>query len=62
MGDTFTWATPGTGGTFNDASDWVDITNPGNSAFPGSADIADLIGLNTGSPQTVDGPADVSSA
>jgi collagen type I alpha len=59
MGDTYTWATPGSSGSFDAASDWVDVTNTLSDTFPGTADVAYLSGLATGTVQTIDGPGDV---
>ena len=58
---TYTWATAGASGTFEVASDWVNVSSPGSGTFPGTGDVAYLIGLDSGAVQTIDGPADVAS-
>jgi hypothetical protein len=60
MADTFQWTSP-VSGTFDAAGNWVDETNPGNVAFPGSLDTANLIGPGSGPAQFVAGPGDVAT-
>jgi collagen type I/II/III/V/XI/XXIV/XXVII alpha len=61
MADTFNWATPGSSGTFDVASDWIDATDTAETGvlFPGSSDIANLTGPATGPAQIITGPGTV---
>jgi T5SS/PEP-CTERM-associated repeat protein len=58
--DTYQWKTPGNG-TFDVASQWTDLTNPGSVAFPGASDTANLVGPLSGPAQTITGPGDVAA-